>query len=233
MNKLFITLCAILSQAWEDCLIPNNPMSRIKAPRPDTEEKEALPPSELFALLDKLDALPMDGRIMAVYFIACLGLRRGEACAVYGSDMHDGLITIDKAIKERDGTIGAPKSPSGIRTLPMPERLQNKVLEWLRLRDTTLKGCKTICCNTQGGVLRPQLLQRWWSGDAYHNGIRESLGCPDITLHQLRHSNLSMMARHMSPFDLKTYAGWASIEPAKIYIHDDLKGLRKAVNDVW
>jgi integrase len=54
-----------------------------------------------------------------------------------------------------------------------------------------------------------------------------------MTLHQLRHSNLSMMARHMSPFDLQRYAGWSSIEPAKVYIHDDLEAVTKAVSKAW
>ena len=41
--------------------------------------------------------------------------------------------------------------------------------------------------------MRPQLLQRWWTDDAKHNGVSASLGCEGITLHQLCHSNISMM----------------------------------------
>jgi integrase len=54
-----------------------------------------------------------------------------------------------------------------------------------------------------------------------------------MTLHQLRHSNLSMMARYMSPFDLQRYAGWSSIEPARIYIHDDLDAVSRAASAAW
>ena len=233
MNKLYITLGAILGQAWEDGLASNNPMSRVKTPRPDTQEKEALSPSELSKLLDKLDTLPCDGRVMALYFMACLGLRRGEACALYCSDISGNVCHVSKSVKDRNGKIGAPKSPSGIRILPMPERLQNKALEWLRTPEFVELESPTICCNTYGGVLRPQLLQRWWSGDAKHNGISSELGYDGLTLHQLRHSNLSMMARYMSPFDLKTYAGWSSIEPAKVYVHDDLDSLGNAVDAAW
>ena len=233
MNKLYITLGAILGQAWEDGLIAANPMSRIKAPRPDTKEKEAMTPEELNAFLDKVDTLPLDGRAMALYFMACLGLRRGEACALYCSDIQDGVCHVSKSVKDRNGKIGAPKSPSGVRSLPMPERLQNKVSDWLSLPDFVELESPTICCNTYGDVMRPQLLQRWWSGDATHNGISKELGYEGLTLHQLRHSNLSMMARYMSPFDLKTYAGWSSIEPAKVYIHDDLDSLSNAIDDAW
>lgn len=230
MNKIYQTLNIIMGQAWDDGLIPSNPMSRVKAPKPDTKEKEALTPAELDELLDKLDSLPLDGRVLAVYCICIAGLRRSEACALEPSDIGHGLLNVDKAVKERDGSISAPKTPAGVRTVPIPQRLEDKALEWLSMRPM---GAKTLCCNTRGGILRPQLLQRWWTGDSAHNGVSVSLGLEGVTLHQLRHSNLSMMARHMSPFDLKTYAGWSSIEPAKVYIHDDLDSLKSSVERAW
>ena len=121
-----------------------------------------------------------------------------------------------------------------MRTLPMPPALVTKVDEWRELRRALgWQDSPTLCCNTEGGVLRPQLLQRWWSGDSQHIGIRDEIGCSDMTLHQLRHSNLSMVARYMSPFDLQHYAGWSSIEPAKVYIHNDMDKMTLAVADAW
>ena len=52
---------------------------------------------------------------------------------------------------------------------------------------------------------------------------------PKISLHELRHTNLTLMARFMSPFDLQNYAGWSDLAPAKIYIHKDQETLRKAI----
>lgn len=234
MNKLHMCLAAILQQAVDDGKAASNPMAKIKAPRPDTKEREALEPDRLMALLDALDGAWLDGRVMAVYFMACLGLRRGEACALADGDVRDGLVHVHSAIKERDGTIAEPKSAASVRTLPMPPRLAVKVDDWRELRARLgWTDAPTLCCNTRGGVLRPQLLQRWWTGDAQHNGVSSSLGCDGMTLHQLRHSNLSMMARHMSPFDLQRYAGWSSIEPAKVYVHDDLDSVSAAVASAW
>lgn len=71
--------------------------------------------------------------------------------------------------------------------------------------------------------MRPQNLQRWWDKN------RDMLGAGGFSLHQLRHSNLSMMARFMSPFDLHHWAGWSSLAPASVYIHDDLDSMRSAV----
>jgi len=234
MNSIFITLNAVFRQAVDDERIPRNPMAHIKAPRPDTKEKEALAPDELSELIVKLSTLQLDGRVMALYFIAYLGLRRSEACALMDSSIIDGYCHITQAVKERNGAIGETKYPSSVRTLPMPAALVDKCAEWQALkRRLGWHDTPTLCCNSQGGVLRPQLLQRWWTGDSKHIGVADKLGYHGLTLHQIRHSNLSMMARHMSPFDLKTYAGWSSIEPAKIYIHDDLSQVAQAVSCAW
>lgn len=230
MNKIYQTLNTILGQAWDDGLIASNPMARVKAPKPDTQERTALTPDELKALLDKLDALPLDGRVMAVYIIALSGLRRGEACALYPDDIHDGLLEVNKAVKERTGKLGATKYPASVRTIPIPLRLQDKAAEWLKTRPY---DGMTLCCNTNGGLLRPQYLQRWWAGDSKHLAKRDELGYPGLDLHDIRHSNLSMVSRHMSIFDLKTYAGWNSIEPARIYIHDDMDSLKSSIDDAW
>ena len=166
----------------------------------------------------------LDGRVMTLYLMLMLGLRRGEACAVMPEDVSGGCLHVRRAISERDGTIGTPKSAAGVRTLPMPQRLKAKMTAWERERERLgFADAPTLCCNTFGGVIRPQLLQRWWEQ------VRGGLGCEGMTLHQLRHSNLSMMARFMpSAFDLQKWAGWSSLEPARVYVHNDLDALRAA-----
>lgn len=229
MNKLHTCLHSIFECAYKDGSIASNPMENVKAPKPDTKEKDAMSPEELGSFLDAVDSLPLDGRSVSLYLMAMLGLRRSEACALMDSDMSDGMCRVHLAVKERNGRIDEPKSPASVRTLPIPPRLQRKVDEWRKVKP---KG-ETLACNTQGGVLKPQLLQRWWSGDSKHVGVRDSLGCQGMTLHQLRHSNLSMMARHLSPFDLQRYAGWSSIEPARVYIHEDMDSIGRGVSDAW
>ena len=234
MNKLYITLSSILSQAVDDELIPANPMRKVKPPKVDTKERDALAPKELMGLVSRLSTLPLDGRTMALYFMSLCGLRRGEACALSVNDVDNGVLCVHLAIKERNGKIDEPKSKAAIRFLPMPQQLIEKVDEWNQIRTAKgLTNALTLCCNSRGGVLRPQNLQRWWTGDAKHNGVRDKLGCADMTLHQLRHSNLSMVARYMSPYDLQRYAGWSSIEPARIYIHADLSNIKRAISQIY
>lgn len=234
MNKIYQTLHAILEQATDDGRIPANPMRKIRAPKPDTKERVALTPEQLHRLIETLSNRPLDGRVVSLLLMAYCGLRRAETCALAPTDVRDGLIHVDKAIKERDGSIGAPKSTASIRAIPAPPQLLDILNKWNKQRDALgFSTALTLCCNTVGGVLLPQNLYRWWVGDSKHNGIRETLGYPALDLHGIRHSNLSMMARHMSAFELQHYAGWSSIEPARVYIHRDMDALTRAVNSAW
>ena len=116
-------------------------------------------------------------------------------------------------------TIQVTKSKAGIRDLPQPIRLQEKIKEWQAKR-IDLQYSGTFCCAVQGGILAPQNLYKWF---------RRNFDDMGITLHGLRHTNLTIMARELSVFGLKTWAGWSSIDPARIYIHDDNEELNRAV----
>ena len=52
-----------------------------------------------------------------------------------------------------------------------------------------------------------------------------------IDLHELRHTNFTFIGRHASLFDLKHFAGWSTLEPAKRYVHNNQDMLRKAIDD--
>ena len=228
MAKIHGTLAMITAQAHRDGMCAADPMDGIAPPKVKRVERDAFSPSELREVIEQLGNLPLDGRTMACYLMAYLGLRRGEACALLDSDVANGFCTVHRAVKERDGSTGDPKSKAGFRVLPVPHGLQEKVDEWRELRASQgFADAPTLCNNTRGGTLRPQNLQKWWD---IHRG---EFGCDGFTTHQLRHSNLSMMARHMSPFDLQRYAGWSSLAPAKIYIHDDMDSVARAVADAW
>ena len=236
MAGIHSTLKAVLQTAEDDGRIARNPMLKVPCPKPDTAEREWLSPAEVVALLDRLDSQPPTTWTMALYLMLLLGLRRGEAVALLDADVDMepdgfggwvGTVHVHQAFKEASHTIEEPKTAAGVRDLPMPARLCAKVDEWRGLKRGLGIASPFLCPNAAGNVMHAQNLNRWWR---LH---RDSLGCGDITLHQLRHSNLSMMARRMSPFDLKDWAGWSSIAPARIYVHRDMDAMRAAVNDIW
>lgn len=228
MRTRHVALNSIFQQAEDDGKIASNPMRNIDPPKVDTREREALSPMEVALLLNRLDGMPLDGRVMALHLMLQLGLRRGEAVALLDSDIAGGFAHVHGSFSEAGGEITGTKSKAGTRTLPVPPRLQAKVDEWRAIRAKVgWADAPTLACNSIGGVLHPASLYRWWLDK------RDGLGCEGMTLHQLRHSNLSMMARHMSPFDLQRYAGWSSIAPAMTYVHDDLDSVSRGVADAW
>ena len=224
MNKVYTTLHSIMLQAYRDGRIARDPMDGIPAPKVDTAERAWLEPAQLAEFARRLSTLPLDGRTVACYLMAYLGLRRGEACALYVDDVDIGALTVHvrRAVKERNGAIDRPKSDAGIRDLPMPGQLADVLRAWIAERVRLGYTSPTLACSSADTVLRPQNLQKWWDAN------RAELGADGMTLHQIRHSNLSMMARHMSVFDLQRWAGWSSIEPAKVYVHADDESMRTA-----
>lgn len=215
-------------QLVDDELLARNPMAKIKDPKPDTPEVEALSWEELMGLLDWLDTLPMSGYVMAMYLIVCQALRRGESVAVLDAEVLPTIMCVSQAIKEATGEVGPPKSEAGKRDLPVMPRLAAKVEQmraWKRARG--LADAKPLACNVQGGYIRPQNLYRWW------REMRKGTAYAEVRLHQLRHSTLTHMARSMSAFDLMDFAGWSSLEPTRTYIHDDYTSVYRGVCVAW
>ena len=232
--RLHQVLGAIMRQAVADGRLADDPMAHVRRPKAEKPGRDALSPDELQLFLNRVDLLPLDGRSVALYLMACLGLRCGEACALRDDEVAGGIARVRSTVRAADGSIGPPKSESGKRDMPVPERLAAKVAEWRAARDALgLRDAPTLCCSASGGVMAPRSLSNWWRGGKGQVGAREKLGCPGMTMHELRHSNLSMMARHMSVFDLQRWAGWSSIEPARIYVHDDMDSVARAVSDAW
>lgn len=208
-------------------VISVNPCAHVKPPKTDTKERDALSPLEIELLLNRLDGMPICGEIVAVYMMLTLGLRRGESLALQPVDVRNGIVHVSRAMKA-NGRIGGTKTASGVRDLPMPQRLARKLHEWQEWRAAWgIDDAQTIACMPTGAPMLCQHIQSWWTTN------RAALGCDGMTLHQLRHSNLSMMARVVpSAFDLQHWAGWSSIAPARVYIHADLSTLQAAAASV-
>lgn len=228
LRALFVKMREIFKHAELSDAIAKNPTRRMKAPKSDTKEKTALSPLEIELLLNRIDGEPVRGELVAVYLMLCLGLRRGETLGLLVSDMRGGVAHVCRSMSAATGKIEPPKTAAGVRSLPIPARLAAKLQEWQQIRDSWGIGdAPTVVCDPCGRAISPDALAHWWVRN------RAALGCDGLTLHQLRHSNLSMMARVMpSAFDLQKWAGWSDIGPAKTYVHTDLDALTAAAGAV-
>lgn len=83
-----------------------------------------------------------------------------------------------------------------------------------------------VICNALGEREKPHSATRWLSRNA------ERLGCPGVTVHQLRHSYLSELARRRVPARvLQEIAGHESYNTTmKIYVHVNMDDKREAVS---
>lgn len=226
-SKYYDILNLIFIDALANCYITKNPMDKINKPSKDTQERKILNRKEFNNLIEILNKEPKSGYIMAIYLIMYLGLRRSEAVACTWDDLNinEKTLFINKAFKEADNSIGKPKSEAGERTLPLSDLLMKNILEWKNIltRNTNGKLPQYICCNNQGNLLNTKCLYKWWLRFLSRNNY------PKITLHELRHTTLTILGRHASSFDLKDFAGWSSLSPAKRYVHKDQTMLRRAL----
>lgn len=163
-SKLYDTLNLILKLAVKKQYILANPMDNVVKPKKDTEERRALSKTEFDYLLKLLDRQQLDGRIMAIYMLMHLGLRRGEVVALTWNDIDwdEHTVHIHRAFKAANRSIGLPKSKAGNRTLPLSDSLYKKLKEWKTVVEKELGETEYICCNTLGNLLYTESLYDWW-----------------------------------------------------------------------
>ena len=227
-RKIFFVLSSIMNMAIDDELIEINPCTKVVPPKRDTKEKKALSQNNFNKLLNALDSEPLSARVVFIYFLLLLGLRRGEAAALKWSDWdkENKTISIKRAYIVADRSIGLPKSKAGIRTLPLPNKLTEILEKWEKKCDEELMDCEWICVNSYGSILIGGACYKLWKR------FKNKHKLPDISYHELRHTNLTIVARYMSPFDLKNYAGWHDLEPAQIYIHNNQESMQLAMSRI-
>lgn len=213
------TLDGILTEAARECLISSNPVKGQKAPRFGRSDSKALSDEQIDALAEALD--PSDGRQLAALLCLTCGLRKGEVLALRWSDWDGESIHVERA-DAGDGTDKPPKTPAGVRSIPVPSWLA-PVLDGMAGR-----ADEPICADMYGRRLGGNSFGSWW----YH--FRRTVGV-DCTLHELRHSYLTRLARAgVHPRVMMRLAGHDSMRVClEIYTHvsDDMQ--RDAVRNAF
>jgi len=203
----------VFNSAVKEHVILYNPLDNINKPKIDTKERQALSPDNLDMLWKNLETLPLDGKVMMMFFCIDAGLRIGEATTLETKDVHTDSFKVSH-------------SKTTKRTLPLTPRLKAKCREWEKMREMRgISDAPTYCCKPNGLTYQGFNLWKWYREEIC------PLGAPEH-IHDLRHSNLSRMARYLSTYDLQRWAGWNSAEMAKRYVHDDYSQLEAAAANV-
>ena len=226
LRTAYAVLRLVMEQARRDGMCASNPMVDIERPAADPVTRRALDADGIAALVAALDSMDMDGRVLATFCMLLLGLRVGEACALTVDGTSGGIARVERTVVESTRQLGPVKNGKP-RTLPIPAPLQTRIGAWMDVRAVLGIDSPWLCCTMAGGRMTPQNFGKWWRKS------RDGLGVPGLVPHELRHTNLTLMARHMSAFDLQRYAGWTTLAMALRYVHDDMDSVARGVESAW
>lgn len=216
---LYITLNQIFKRAIQIGYLTVNPAASVQKPRVPKTQKRALTKEQYIKLMHDLDF--SNGTQAGIALCACLGLRRSEATQLVFGDFDGEFVQIKKS-----------KTESGIRSLPINDYVK-QIYNARYNAQISLLGRVTPETPFVGNVKIPNesLLTHWWINH------REKFGLPGITVHELRHTFLTLLAEaDVHPRYMQQLAGHSSpITTLEIYTHvhsEHLKSAMQQFNDL-
>lgn len=241
VNSIHVTLHRMFRQAVKDGHMASNPCDFADAPSQDTREKKALRRDGIVALIEKLD--PKDPIQFAVRLMVKTGIRRGEAHGLSVGDVdRKAMVLHIRHSYDDGGNLKEPKTKAGARDLPLTESaladIDARIADIERRYRNTRKRLKTdgpvlgpetpLVGDGLGNRMLPHSSTRWWTRE------RKGLGLDGWTLHELRHSYITELARRkVDPKVLQTIAGHAKFSTTMdIYTHVDMEDKKDALKVV-
>lgn len=195
------TLREALQHAFKMQLIPRNPADFVTLPKQVKYKAKVYEEDEVLKMLEAAKGSEMEAPLnLAVG----LGLRRGELLALKWCDIdfEKNQITICRNLvySNKEYIFRSPKSESGNRVIEMPsglaailKRHRKRQLEDKLFFGTQYVDEDLVCCRLDGSPYRP--------GSYSHKFERflKSKGLRRIRLHDLRHTNASLMLMYNVP----------------------------------
>ena len=195
--------------------LPQRPMTGVERPAHVQRTPDAWSDDQIAVYLAALAEHPHG---IALSFALLCGLRRGECVGLRWSDVFWDDCTVlvcNQRVRLASGQIvdGPPKSRAGVRTVPVPGPLMDR-LRAARRPKGYIDGI------TPSGL------------DQAHRALVRRLGLPPIPLHGLRHSMATACIRHGGDMrSLQVVLGHASYTTTAMrYTHPDRAMLRAAVD---
>lgn len=248
VNQIHDNLTLVFEAAKREGLLAENPCEKVTPPKMDTRPKKAVPPEKAHEFIESLD--PLNPHELAWLIAATMGLRRGEIAGLsWGDiDLERGVVSIRHSYDEL-GNLKATKTKAGTRMLPIPEITrkglaaakaaqaeyfahinESRALKgktgpeyWLEQTDGT-----PVITTKYSERIKPSSLSRWWTSE------REGYGLEDFSLHELRHTYLTLLAyKGVHPKVMQELAGhYSSQITMDVYTHVNMDSKRDAVEAV-
>ena len=226
MKKLVIVLKQIFDSAEENDYIAKDPAKRIKAPqKPKKSTYRTITEHERELTIRTAEKYPDEG----LFFLIMLycGLRPQEVSRLIFSDYDKSARTISVSrARKADGSTAGPKSDSGVRDVPVPDYLAEK-LDALRGAPGDL-----IVTSEKGRPLTKTSQKRLWhkfkrkmdienGAELFRNHVTESTLAEDLVPYCYRHTYCTDLQDAGVPVTVaQRLMGHSSIKvTADIYTH--------------
>ena len=227
VKRYATVLRSILSLAYKMEYIDNDISlsRRLHFPVGKTSEVEVYTFEEVQKILKALEAEPINIRAMIETAIFT-GCRRAEIVGLKWSDIdfEKKTLQVKRSIYKIAGEKAQeklPKSKNGIRSMSIPQRLCDTLLEYKKYQDSYKAFFEDqwqengyIFTEATGLVMNPQTPTKQFSKFLKRHGIRK------LKFHGLRHTSATLLLA--SGCDIKTVSqrlGHADIDTTGIYVH--------------
>lgn len=196
-NALRRYLKGAFKQAVTRGLLYTNPLAGIEAFHAPDTKRGIWQPDEMHRFLD---AAP-NPTMRALFTVAMFaGLRRGELLALPWRNVSANGVKVDRTWT-RGGTVGPPKTPSGVRVVPIHADVYDAIVAGRVGREGDLAFPSAAGTMFGGGNL----------GRAFR-ATKKDAGVPDIRFHDMRRIAATLWARAgASPKEIQMLLGHATI----------------------
>ncbi len=221
-----MVLSAALGRAEREELVSRNVARLVELP---ANERAEVQPWTLNELTRFLEAAHVDPLYPAFMLVALYGLRRGEVLGLRWCDVDLATETlrIRQQLQRVGGTLrlGPVKTKAGRRDLPLVDLARQILTEQGGPKGDLSDGL--VFTTKNGHPVDPRNLLRSFQRICASRGVRS------IRLHDLRHTNATMLMNlGVSPRNAQTILGHAHVSTTQqIYQHGSMQGRREALEE--
>ncbi|MEH1011727.1 site-specific integrase [Micromonospora sp. CPCC 206060] len=222
-----------LQHAMREELVSRNVAKLVRVPSPRYRVGKGLAVEQVRKLL----AAAEGHRLHTLYVVAAtMGLRRGELLGLRWSDLDldEGTMTIAQTVQRAGGKLHLQdtKTEDSESVLPLPDWTWVALLDHQerqrRERERLAEVWRDhglVFPSEVGTPMEPRNLNRHFAA------LRETADCPDVRLHDLRHTVVSLlMEMGVPPHVVQAIARHADVKiTLKIYAHANLDVMRQAL----
>lgn len=149
--------------------------------------------------------------LLAIRIMLATGCKRGESLALTWGCVDFGAshIVIKQTFNQRS-ELKETKTSAGMRSLYVDADTMAHLRKWKAFQAKALHlvmvddpdGKKhpieqtdetPVCCDCVGAMIDPPNLNRWWAGKKGASGYRDSIGFPELKMHELRHTSATLL----------------------------------------